>query len=354
MKNPYSHDMRNISGFIILVSILFIFISPLQAQNTVLNTGSGNVFSVGILGGFMYGDATEIVYQANPPINDNPYFSKLYWNFKPLVYFGAELGYSPANPMLGNGFNSSLTMKFGLPISTGIIGDFDWMDIGESFITHYSQHEAFSRSTFQDLADGYGTFTMDLSLGYSWALNNRIWIRPYGDFAFYRFSWKSMDGYLQYGNNPTEPAVGMDPWDPNTTPKRANYGPAIDYSQNWLIFAPGVSFGFNLTDYLNLSFYVSMTPLIYGYHRDDHLSPTKIWIYLDYVYGGLYINQKMMLEFKPKNNLSLDLSGSFMGLSGARGDNYTSKFGAPYIKYPGIAGAGFDLWDFTFSIDYTF
>jgi len=318
-----------------------------------------NIFAVSALGGFMWGRGKEIVYHGIPPLNDNPYYSLLLWDFKPLIFFGVSLDYAPPYPWLKNGFYGSLSLKVGLPLRTGVIEDFDWMGVNLDYITHYSQHDAFSRSTFSDLFTGFGTFTANLDLGYSWSFYDNCWLRPYGEFSFYRFSWTSIDGYTQYGPNNTVESPDHKPWDPNSTqfPKNTSSGPAIYYSQNWMIFAPGISAGVNFMEYFNFSLFISITPLIYGAHRDDHLSASKEYVYLDYLFGGFYMRNGMTFEFVPYiplKNLSIMLSAVMLSLNGSRGDNYISKFGGTYEVYPGTAGGGFNFGEFTVAVKYTF
>lgn len=322
---------------------------PLSAQSFL----GADAFSVKALTGFMFGQAQEIVYQGNPPNNSNPYTSLLLWDFKPLIYFGLEAGFNNQSPWLNKGLYSSLALKAGLPLKTGIIEDFDWLSTTNSFITHYSRHDAYSRNAFEELFAGFGTFTADLSAGYSWAFLDKVWLRPYGTLSYFRFSWKSFDGYAQYSGNSDAASPGNIAWDPNSL-KDPRSGPAINYTQNWLIFSPGVAAGIYFSEFLNMTFSMSITPLIYGFNRDDHLSSTKSYLYLDYVEFGIYMRHELSFEFLPYRNLSFGFSAVLMNLSGSKGDNYTSKFGGPFELYRNVAGGGFTFADITLSAKYVF
>jgi hypothetical protein len=323
--------MRNIPLFFVLV-ILFFSI-PSYADDI-----SGNkdiyAFSITPITGALWGQGVEIVYHKTPPQNNSKYYSQLLWDYKPLLYIGLDLNYGPRFPWANSGFNASLGLKYGLPLKTGIMEDRDWLSYTGDYLTNYSRHDAFSSSTF----------IANLSLGYSWTFINRFWLGVYGEFSFSRFSWKSMDGYTQY--------VATDsPWTPNL-PKNYHSGPAINYSQNWIIFAPGISAGVTLSKYFALSIFGAVTPLIIGICRDDHLATNTT--YMDYPCLGLSIRAGTDIQVTFNDRIGLILSFSIMNLSGARGDNYMSENGEPYSYHPKTAGGGYSFFDLSLGAKISF
>jgi hypothetical protein len=333
--------MRNITLFPVLV-ILFFSI-PAYADD---NAGNKSIyaFSITPYTGILWGQGEEIVYHENPPRNNSKYKSQLLWDYKPLLYLGLDLGFGPRSSWANSGFNVSLGLKYGLPLKTGVIEDRDWLSDTEDYLTHYSKHDAFSRSSLDELFEGYGSFMANLSFGYSWAFIDRLWLGLYGELSFSRFSWKSRDGYIQY-------APANSPWNP-ALPKTYLSEPAINYSQNWIIFAPGLSMGFKLNDFSAFSVFGAVTPLIIGICRDDHLAIDTI--FLDYLYFGLSVRAGSKTQLTFNDTISMLLSFSIVYLNGARGDNYTSEGGGPYQRYRNEVGGGFCFYDLSLGVRISF
>ena len=331
--------------------VIMMISFPLYADVSGEKRETPYAFSMAIQGGFLWGQGEEIVYSGNNYRNNSPYVSQLLWDYKPLVLAGLYLDYGPRYPWITKGLYTSLSFKYGLPLGTGIMENRDWLAMGSDELSNYSQHDAFSRSSLDELFEGYGSFTANLLFGYSFALINRLWIKPYGELSFMRFSWAARDGYWQYG----EYLYG-DYYKPidSKSPINFHYGPIINYSQNWFIIAAGIEAGVNINDHLLFSIFAGITPLIFGAHRDDHLHVTKTNTYLDYLFGGLYINAGITLEYYFNRKIALALSAVYMNLDGSRGDTHISEFGGPYIIHQGSGGGGFSFMDFALRLRYIF
>jgi outer membrane protease len=160
--------MLTIKKIGVLVSIITIFLVPIGAET------SG--FSISPTVGFLYGHAEEIVYKF--PGSDL-YLSELLWDLKPLLYAGIAFDFGPRDPFKHDGFTSALSLKYGLPLKTGIHENRDWDNFQNHHLTHFSRHDAFSR----------GAFFFDISAGYSWRLNTTLALITYGMFTYMRLSW---------------------------------------------------------------------------------------------------------------------------------------------------------------------
>ena len=327
--------MKNIYAFPALVIIFFMFLFPLAAQT---ETGK-NVLSISPLGGILWGQGTEIVYHEEPPRNNSAYLSELLWDYKPLFFLGLELDYSPKFPWLFNGLYSSLSIKIGLPFKTGYLEDRDWLANNKDYLTHFSTHDAYSDSTFSAC----------LTLGYSLALFDHFWLRPYLEFSFMRFSWKSKDGYWQYGTYTGDLYTeDYDPWNPDIA-KKIHSGPAIDYYQNWRTYSRGIAFGFGLANRFSIMAFASWTPIIYADCRDDHLGESKTNTYIDLLEGGSYTKLGAVMEFYISRRIALTYSFEFMKLKGAKGDDYLSISGSSFFLTGNRAGGGFSFSGITLS-----
>ena len=326
--------MRNIYFFLVLVTMLFA--SPLYA----LDFESTYTLSTGVMGGILWGKGIETVYAGNNYINSSPFQSELRWDLKPLVYTGLFLDYSLTNPFLGNGLSVSLQIKYGLPLKTGVMENRDWLAYNQNYLTHYSEHDAYS---------GNSSFMTVFSFGYSFALFENLHIKPFAELSYMRFDWQGKDGFRQYGND--APEIRYEPTLPST-PKIPSYGTIITYSQNWIIFTPGIEAGIKLNDYFGILLNAGLSPILYGFHKDNHV--LRDTIFLDYMFGGLFVKGSLSIEYLINNRFALYLSASYMNVSRTRGDTYISRWGMPHTFHPGISGGGFSLSDYSLRLRYIF
>jgi outer membrane protease len=331
--------MRTITVFFILVSMFF----PIQVlYGEKGRTKSAYAFSVIPVVGMFWGKAKEILYK--DPDTRTP-VSQLLWDFKPLVYAGTDLEFGPRDAFTKNGVSAGVSLKFGFPFVSGIMEDRDWAAPDEDYLTNYSRHDALSN----------GIFMVDLSAGFSWPILSRMTIRVYGEFSYHRFSWTSEDGYIQYPSDSSGYLYDQ-PWTPDL-PKDPVYGTGITYTQNWLMFSPGFSFGLKLSRYFFVSSFAAWTPFIYAVCIDDHLLPLSISNrYIrgeDYLTGGFSAKAGLSVSFTPREGFEFVLSAGFRNISGPRGDSYNINMGidtggsSSLSTYEG--GAGLLVLDTAFS-----
>ena len=327
--------MPTIRKISVLVSMLFFFLAPLNAQAlAAAQTAPGRFsFTISPLAGFLYGHAQEIVYKYS---GRDQYLSELLWDLKPLIYFGLAADFGPSDPFQRHGFIATSSFKFGIRRRSGILEDRDWLNDQHNLVTHYSRHDVYSRNAI----------LADLSAGYSWRLTDFLALRAFAEFSFMHFSWSGEDGYTQYP--PSTPP--FPPWD-STLPKRYLYGEVILYTQNWFIFAPGFSLKGRINSRFSLEGNFSYTPLIYCAARDDHLLRTDMGpeggIFWDFPTFGHYFNGGGRFVFSPNNNLDISLSISYRYITGSRGRTYeqhTSNNIAFQTSDDG-AGAGYSALD---------
>jgi outer membrane protease len=179
--------------------------------------------------GFLYGQGEEQVYLSD---NSDTLMSQLLWDLKPLFYGGIKLEFAQRNPQEGFGGFGALSLKFGIPMRTGVMEDRDWLAARHpGAVTNYSLHNALSRAAL----------ILDLAAGPSIPLGRFLAIRPSLGFSYTRFSWTGQGGYLHYKEKNTggysyvnEPLTDSDPKTPVS-------GTVISYSQDWLHLPLGLS-----------------------------------------------------------------------------------------------------------------
>jgi outer membrane protease len=280
--------------------------------------------------GILWGQAEEIVYKN---ADTDTKLSQLLWDLKPLIYAGLDLEFGPKKPWIKSGFFAEAALKYGLPLRTGSIVDKDWLAPNDSsYLTNYSKHDAYLEKN--------GSLFLDISAGFSWALPWPIYLRAFADFSYIRISWNSRDGYLQYPNYPN-PNYNHDPWNENL-PKIPISGPAIDYQQNWLLLSPGVSAGFQGSDYFSIIIYALVTPLVRAVNIDEHLQAAKTIRYEDYLYGGLAIKYGTEISFFPFKKWEFLLAADLQRINGSRGSTYEkASTSAYYSEHVNGGGGGF-------------
>ena len=294
--------MYTIKRFSIFVSIFWFSMSLLNAQTPTGRYG----FSLTPLSGILFGQSEEIVYKYAAM---DHYLSQLLWDLKPLVYLGFAADFGPRDPFQRSGFVTSGSVKFGLPLKSGIIEDRDWLYSYNQNLTNYSMHDAYSQNAI----------LADISAGYSWRLRDYLALSLYGEFSYMHFSWMAEDGYLQYLTYGDTLPYPPENWT-SSLPKEHLYGPGIRYSQNWFIFSPVISLRGKINRLFSLEGNFSYSPLIYCMDRDDHLA--RELIFWDYLSFGHYINGGGKFIFSPNKTLDLFLSLSYRYITGSRGQTY--------------------------------
>ena len=291
--------IKKISGLVILTAF---FLSPALADAVKGNYG----FSISPDIGILYGRSEEIVYHF--PKQDL-YLSELLWDLKPLLYAGFGLDFGPLNTSRKQGFIAALSFKAGLPARSGINENRDWFNPDPHYLTHFSRHDAYSRTAI----------FLDASAGYLWRLVDTLALNAYGEFSYMHFSWSAKDGYSQYADNP--------PWN-SDIPKEYYKGEVVRYKQDWLILSPGVSLGWDMNRLFSLKTSFNYSPLIYCADRDDHMLIDAN--YQDYLYFGHYLKAGGGLEFRATKNMGLSLSLSYRRISGTRGDTVQQSWRIDY------------------------
>ena len=268
-------------------------------------------FSVGPQFGCIYAQAIELVY---PVETKSKYLSELLWDMKPLLYAGLQVDFGLNDIMSRAGFFSDLSFKAGFPGETGIHENRDWMSVENANLTHYSKHTNKTKEFF--MIDWQNGVSIPLSF---------LYIKPFINFSWMRFSFSGTDGYGEYArgkiydsnNNPIEyPASWFPPtmFFPITdNPRKETFvGEVITYEQNWFLFAPGFTLGTNILSpfFFDISFQIS--PLSFCEAVDHHL--TRDIVFYDSTRFGLFLESSGNVTFNWKFiELTIDFTYRYIG-----------------------------------------
>jgi len=279
--------------------------------------------------GTFLGQAEEIVYTSSE--FKSKFLSQLLWDIKPVFYYGLSLDFSQTRPMEKWGFFATLSLKNGIPGKSGKMEDRDWMSKENDALTHYSVHDNFINELF----------AVDAFAGVSLPLNEML-LKVYATMSYMHFSFTG-----QYGEGTYARPLGGGMYAPiDDDPVRQSYSnweKVINYTQNWLIIAPGIS----LASYFNrfyFEFFFTISPLVSCTGVDEHLTNSQV--FKDYMNGGVFIEPGFHFSFIASRQLefSLDLSWRYIG--GAKGGTwYGTQIGTATLIQQGTAGARLSLFN---------
>ena len=318
--------MRNITVFAVLV-IMIQCVQPAFSQE---EQTSSYAVSICPQFGFFYGQTEEIVYPS--PQHKAKLLSQLLWEIKPVYYYGLAMDFSRARPMDKWGFFSNISLKNGIPGNSGNMEDRDWESKENTALTGYSIHDNFTNNLL----------LLDFSAGFSFPIKRIVLMKAYLAVSYTHFSFYGQYGHGTYARKTGDGKYESIDDNPNYI-SFANWEKVINYTQDWLIIAPGVSLGyyFNTRFYAELLFQIS--PLVFCNDLDEHL--LRDIQFRDYMWGGIFLEPGFHFSWFANKRLELSLGFSWRYISETRGETY--------IKYPnsttyiqeGEAGAGLSVID---------
>ena len=253
--------------------------------------------------GLLIGQGEEILYKY--PDGDQ-FASQLLWDLKPLVYLGVSFDFGLLDPYEKHGMFASASFRYGLPLKTGTMENRDWMNPNHDSLTDFSTHDAYSTNAIM----------LDISAGYAWPLKGKLTLGAYGEFTYMHFAWSGENGYGQYSNGTI--------WSGSLF-KDMYYGTVILYSQNWVLFSPGIRAKWKINNYFSLDGNVSYSPLIYCTARDDHLFTNVVnW---DYPLFGHHFSAAARVGYSLFSKTEIFLSLAYRLITGSRGVSYNQDTG---------------------------
>ena len=313
----------------ITVCTVFVILFFTQSVSARENVPGNYAFSLNPCFGMVYGHSEELVY---PSDTKAALLSELLWNIKPVFYYGLQLDFSRTRPTEQRGFFSNLSIKFGIPRSSGNMEDRDWQSIENDALTNYSIHDNFTREMF----------LFNMSAGYAFPVQQIMLLKIYVSVSYMNFRFSGSDGYLIYAR---EKGDGLY-YPIYDNPIRDIFnGKVINYTQEWLTAAPGVSFGYYFFEnfFAELSFQIS--PMVFCTDLDEHLHPSNKFQYKDYMRGGLFIEPGAALFLTCNERIALSLEFSWRYIGRTKGNTYQRPYKSGEYEQIGTAGAGLSIFD---------
>ena len=166
---------------IFIFTFLFFIFVPLFGN-------SKNTFSVSTGLGVITGNVKEFVYAEHVVTNKTIDLSMLDWEIVSVPYFFVDF-----ETDLFKNLYLNLNGKIGIPVKSGKMQDYDWMNkvsSGQNGLTHYSIHDNYVSSYY----------SADLSIGFNFFLGENSIITPCVAVGANYISFDGKNGYRQYGN----------------------------------------------------------------------------------------------------------------------------------------------------------
>ena len=166
---------------IFIFTFLFFIFVPLFGN-------SKNTFSVSTGLGVITGNVIEFVYAEHVVTNKTIDLSMLDWEIVSVPYFFVDF-----ETDLFKNLYLNLNGKIGIPVKSGKMQDYDWMNkvsSGQNGLTHYSIHDNYVSSYY----------SADLSIGFNFFLGENSIITPCVAVGANYISFDGKNGYRQYGN----------------------------------------------------------------------------------------------------------------------------------------------------------
>ncbi|MDR1445962.1 MAG: omptin family outer membrane protease [Treponema sp.] len=191
--------------------------------------------------------------------------------------------------------------------------DRDWnTQTGE--LSNYSAHYNYTE----------GTLVLDYKAGVSIPLDSRLLLKLYLGFSWMHFNWNARDGYVmypkdQFGNYLNDTALRPD------EKKDVWSGPAVTYSQEWILFFPGADLSLRINRFFSTAFSFQGSPFIFCRARDDHFATGTE--YSDSMDFGVYVEPCAEVSFIPTERLTLSLYCSWRNLEAGPGSSGFRKTG---------------------------
>jgi outer membrane protease len=311
------------------VVFVIIFCCAPVAQAQVIR---GYSFSLCPQFGLFYGHAEEIVY---PYDTKADLLSQLLWNMKPVYYYGFMMEFSPVKPMERWGLFSGLSMKVGIPAPSGVMEDRDWMSKENAELTHFSSHDNITKEIF----------LLDFSAGVSFPFFNALLVKTFTNISYMNFRFYGENGYGTYARRLGDGIYASI----NDNPiERQFSGKVINYRQEWLFFAPGVSVGYGYKDFFLAEISFIISPLVLCFDLDEHIE--RNLQFKDNMIGGIMLEPGFRCSLHAGKWLEIVCDISWRYISGTRGLTYIKPIGFGNYKQEGTAGAGLSMLNTALSL----
>jgi outer membrane protease len=276
---------------------------------------------------------TETVYQdsSDNGLSSDRLLSEIDWDMGAQMTAGTGLNVTPVNPFAKIGFSFEGNFWWYFPANDRTMKDTDWDDNGKK----YGYGESIASALTGMEAEG--------RLAAIFPIRNKCLIEAAAEVWYGRYAAVAHDGWTSWADSGEKIPL---------------YGAAIEYIQEWIMFAPGVGFGLKLNN-ARIGVRAAVSPFIWGYHIDNHYFRTlenddpeqKYISYTDKTNGGIFYRIQGDCRWDITRYVQVGIAVNYRAVINSRGDTTMSTTGLAGYSFveDGTAGAAIQ----TFGCDLT-
>jgi outer membrane protease len=253
--------------------------------------------------------------------SSNEMLSEIEWNMGAQMTAGVELCIAPADLFLKTGLSLGGSLWWHFPANGRNMKDTDWDDDGNK----YSYGESIASALAGMEAEG--------RLAVHFPVRNKYLIEAAAEVWYGRYAVIAHDGWTSWTGSGEKIPL---------------YGAAVEYVQEWILFAPGLGLRRKLSNG-HIGVRAALSPLIWGYHIDNHYfrtlesdDPDQKYIrYTDITKGGIFYMVQAGWSWNITRYVQTGITVNYRAIIKSKGDTTISTAGlAGYsFLYREMAGA---------------
>ena len=253
--------------------------------------------------------------------SSNSLLSEIKWDMGAQMTAGMELRIAPADLFLKTGFSLGGNLWWHFPANDRSMRDTDWDDDGNK----YSYGESIASTLAGMEAEGRLTVHFPIRNKYLIEASAEVWYGRYAAIAH--------DGWVSWAGSGEKIPL---------------YGAAVEYVQEWILFAPGLGIRRKLNK-THIGVRAALSPFIWGYHIDNHYfrtlendDPDQKYIrYTDITRGRLFYMVQADWSWNITRYVQTGITVNYRAILNSRGDTTITTTGlAGYsFLYREMAGA---------------
>ena len=274
---------------------------------------------------------TETVYAGSSNDVSGRLLSEIKWDMGAQITAGAELCIAPADLFAKIGLSLEGSLWWHFPVNDRSMKDTDWDDNGSKLIYGES------------IASALAGMEAEGRLAVHFPIRNKYLIETSAEAWYGRYAVIAHDGWTSW--------IG-------SGEKTPLYGTAVEYLQEWILFAPGLGLRRKLSNG-HIGVRAAVSPLVWGYHIDNHYfrtlesgDPDQKYIrYTDITKGGIYYMIQAGWSWNAARYVQMGITVNYRAIQKSRGDTTVSTAGLAGDSFldKGTAGAAIR----TFGVDLT-
>jgi outer membrane protease len=263
----------------------------------------------------------ETVYADSSDDVSGRLLSEIKWDMGAQITAGVELNIAPADLFAKTGLSLGGSLWWHFPANDRSMKDTDWDDNGNKYVYGES------------IASALAGMEAEGRLAVHFPLFNSYLIEAAAEVWYGRYAVIAHDGWTSWAGSGEKTPL---------------YGTAVEYIQEWVLFAPGLGLRRKLNNG-HIGVRAAVSPLVWGYHIDNHYFRTlesddpdqKYTRYTDSTKGGIFYMVQAEWSWNITRYVQTGITVNYRAIRNSRGDTTMSTAGLAGHSFldKGAAGA---------------